>query len=240
MEKKGTPKTAYFILILILAFSAAGCDFLLGDPYSLTVEVLDFEKNPLEGMKVTNSSRTETGETDSNGKVTLFDLRRTTEIQVFDPEREIAFPPKKATPEDENKTITIEAKYYIHLAEVAGTITVPEIEGENIKYSVDVLDKNPLLSQGDPESFGQERSLLTPEEISYSIEVEILEDDTGEMVTEFFIFAQVYTFMEGPIAMGMYGVESRSELYDSDEPDKITIQPGKTREGIDFQLFEVE
>lgn len=244
MVKKSPQKTVYLILILILSFSAAGCDLLLGDPYSLTVEVLDFDENPLEGMKVTTSGGGETGETDSNGKTTLTDLRRTTEIQVIDPDREIAFPPEKVTPEDEGKTITIEAKYIIHLAEVAGTITIQDIEGGNIadppKYSVDVLDKNPLLP-GDAESFGQEKSLLKDKNISYDIEVELLEDkETGEMVTEFFIFARVYTFMEGPIALGMYGAESRSELHDSDGPDKITIQTGDTLEGVDFQLFKVD
>jgi len=227
------------ILTLLLGISINGCDLFLGEPYKLTVQVLDFDGEPLEGMRVNPTRQTETGETESDGKVFFSELQGSQEIEVIDPEREIWFPAKRVSSEDDGSTITIQAEYYLNWAEVQGKIIISEPEGNVIEYSVNVLDGNPYNDDPDTiESFGSDSgfySQASGEE--FEIEVMIKEDpETGEKNNQFFIVGTAIAEGE-KYYQGIYGAESPRDFDDAKE---LELEDGDYYPGIEFYLFPSE
>ncbi len=237
MKKAFTKKALLALLALLLGFSISGCDWLNQDPYHLTVKVLDFEGDPLEGMQVTSSRGAESGNTDEDGRVSLSDLRGTQEVRVIDPERETGFPAQTITPDDEGQTITIQAQYHLHWGKIEGEITISEPEGLLLEYSVRALDGHPENDDPDTiESLGRDDGAFdnAPGE-EFTIEVKIREDhETGEKNNTVYVIAEVGDLFGESYYRGMYGVNSPG---DWESAKRITLEDGDTYSNVDFELF---
>ncbi len=105
-------KLSLLFLVGLLAFFCSGCDGLINDEeepevYSVTLQVLDFEDNPLEGIEVSPLTEEVTVTTDEQGKATLTQLEGEVRIAIIDAGEDYFFENKKVTPDDDDTTITV-------------------------------------------------------------------------------------------------------------------------------------
>lgn len=219
-------KPGLLVLLGALLIFSGGCETPVEDEeYSVVVEVLDYQEEPLEGMKVTTTPETEVAETDEEGQTHLTDLENDVEIEVVDEDEYSFFESREVTPDQDGETITFEpeeTRGYLQ-----GTVTLEE-ELESSKTGFLGLMIEPPF--------------ITGVEFEMEAGEDTLEYRIGFILEEQFAVDASYPLYgevgdpENDIFYGYYGVEDP----EVDEYQPVQVEPLKTKKGLDFTLFPAE
>ncbi len=219
-------KPGLLVLLGALLIFSVGCEPPVEDKeYSVVVEVLDYQEEPLEGMKVTTTPETEMAETDEDGQTHLTELENDVEIEVIDEDEYSFLESQEVSPDQAEETITFEpeeTRGYLQ-----GTITLEE-ELESSKTGFLGLMIEPPFITG----------------IEFEMEAgqDTLEYRIGFILEEQFVPGEKYPLYaevgdpENNVYYGYYGVEDP----EVDKPQPVQVEPLKTKKDLDFTLFPAE
>lgn len=226
MKKGATFISALFFLGLVVVLFS-GCELLPEEEeesFSVVVEVLDYEGNPLEDMTVHTSPETEIVTTDQQGRATLTDLQEETEIQVIDEDEFSFFESKTVSSERDEEVVTFEP--FETRSYLEGILQI-EDEVEETKQAYILLVHEEDEPVGLPFLWEEGKK-----EYAYSMYL-ILEEGLFDPQEEYMLMAQIGE-EEPPVYIGYYGVET-----EDDTVEYISPQPLERKEK-DIVLFPWE
>lgn len=217
-------------------------------PYDVTIKV-KHDGEPLEDVGIAIN-----GEpivvTDQNGEAYLSNLVGESKLEKTDVHWVYYFTslfvPVEITSEDRGKTFTFDTTGTIENASISGTMSIDQnqvsiVEGEYLE--INALDDHILF---DPNYYMTDQDFrgqwpVGEDEIDYMIEARVfvpfLEGDFG--LEEIFVYGYADHPQQDKVFLGVYGAESKDELFEYDEASSIKVDPDLNYEDIDFKVFEV-